>query len=190
MRWDATPDALAYNLYGRPLDLRPPDHYGRCLYHGIRWTGLPLPMVPQPGVLWILQVTAVFRDGEGPMGLGQGCRKREPAAPCQCTLPADVGPCDAAIPRWFHDFTTRQCSEFIWGGCEGNANNFESEAKCESVCEDPCGLPPEPGECEAAIPRWFHDPISGRCEIFIWGGCGGNSNNFVTQEACEARCPG
>jgi hypothetical protein len=84
---------------------------------------------------------------------------------------------------------TGECTGFIWGGCGGNANNFETKEKCQAVCENTCGLAPDAGDCEAAIPRWFHDPISGRCEMFVWGGCGGNSNNFETPEECRATCP-
>ena len=29
---------------------------------------------------------------------------------------------------------TGQCESFDWGCCEGNANNFETQAECESAC--------------------------------------------------------
>jgi hypothetical protein len=59
-------------------------------------------------------------------------------------------------------------------------------AECRTI--DRCLLPPEAGECDAAIPRVYFNARSGRCERFIWGGCGGNENNFDNAEDCEAAC--
>lgn len=42
----------------------------------------------------------------------------------------------------------------------------------------------------AYIPRWGFDAKSGKCIQFIYGGCGGNANNFQTQEECENKCKG
>ncbi|MBW2418550.1 MAG: BPTI/Kunitz domain-containing protein [Deltaproteobacteria bacterium] len=57
-------------------------------------------------------------------------------------------------------------------------------------CPDlsPCDLPVDPGPCRAAIPRWYFDQDSGQCESFIYGGCQGNRNNFVSKAACEGVC--
>jgi hypothetical protein len=51
-----------------------------------------------------------------------------------------------------------------------------------------CSLPAVAGDCDGAIPRFFHNAETGFCESFIYGGCGGNENNFETFEACEAAC--
>uniref|UniRef100_A0A8D2L084 BPTI/Kunitz inhibitor domain-containing protein n=1 Tax=Varanus komodoensis TaxID=61221 RepID=A0A8D2L084_VARKO len=51
-----------------------------------------------------------------------------------------------------------------------------------------CLLPPEPGRCEAYIPRYYYQPATKRCLTFTYGGCGGNANNFKTREECEQRC--
>ena len=44
--------------------------------------------------------------------------------------------------------------------------------------------------CLAAFPRFRFDSCTGKCEFFIWGGCGGNSNDFRTKEECEERYGG
>jgi hypothetical protein len=51
-----------------------------------------------------------------------------------------------------------------------------------------CNLPPESGQCEAYFERWHHDASTGQCALFIYGGCGGNANNFETLAACEEAC--
>lgn len=62
------------------------------------------------------------------------------------------------------------------------------DGECVLVEGDLCDLPPDSGPCAAAFERWSFDAASGACQAFVWGGCGGNENNFETREACEARC--
>lgn len=51
-----------------------------------------------------------------------------------------------------------------------------------------CNLTPEAGSCFAAIPIYVYMANTGKCEEFIYGGCGGNENNFKTKEECENTC--
>nr|P0DQR1.1 RecName: Full=Kunitz-like toxin PcKuz3; AltName: Full=Kunitz-type serine protease inhibitor PcKuz3; AltName: Full=PI-sphenopitoxin-Pc1c; Short=PI-SPTX-Pc1c [Palythoa caribaeorum] len=51
-----------------------------------------------------------------------------------------------------------------------------------------CQQPVKPGLCEAYIPRFFYNTSSKQCEKFIYGGCGGNSNRFLTMKACQDKC--
>lgn len=55
---------------------------------------------------------------------------------------------------------------------------------------DACNAYPDAGNCDAAIERWYHDPATGLCRGFIYGGCGGNDNNYESFEACQKACPG
>uniref|UniRef100_A0AAZ3PDW8 Amyloid beta (A4) precursor-like protein 2 n=1 Tax=Oncorhynchus tshawytscha TaxID=74940 RepID=A0AAZ3PDW8_ONCTS len=52
-----------------------------------------------------------------------------------CTLEAETGPCRASMARWHFDMTTRKCVRFVYGGCAGNRNNFDSEEYCMAVCK-------------------------------------------------------
>ena len=51
-----------------------------------------------------------------------------------CELPSDTGPCRALIPRWFFDTRSGKCQRFTFGGCQGNANNFETLEECINTC--------------------------------------------------------
>ncbi|XP_063744596.1 tissue factor pathway inhibitor a isoform X4 [Eleginops maclovinus] len=51
-----------------------------------------------------------------------------------------------------------------------------------------CALKDEPGPCKAIKDRFFFNVDTGGCELFEYGGCGGNDNNFETSEACEETC--
>ncbi|XP_029432206.1 WAP, Kazal, immunoglobulin, Kunitz and NTR domain-containing protein 1 isoform X1 [Rhinatrema bivittatum] len=54
-----------------------------------------------------------------------------------CALPVVQGPCKSWEPRWSYNHLMKQCHSFIYGGCEGNENNFESRESCEDVCPFP-----------------------------------------------------
>uniref|UniRef100_A0A8C7WRZ5 BPTI/Kunitz inhibitor domain-containing protein n=1 Tax=Oryzias sinensis TaxID=183150 RepID=A0A8C7WRZ5_9TELE len=50
-------------------------------------------------------------------------------------------------------------------------------------------VPSSPADLEAfEDERYFYNFKKGRCEIFIYGGCGGNQNNFKTEQECLRRC--
>uniref|UniRef100_A0A674MZ92 Amyloid beta (A4) precursor-like protein 2 n=1 Tax=Takifugu rubripes TaxID=31033 RepID=A0A674MZ92_TAKRU len=52
-----------------------------------------------------------------------------------CTLEPETGPCRASMPRWHFDVDQKKCVRFIYGGCAGNRNNFDSEEYCMAVCK-------------------------------------------------------
>ncbi|KAH9515022.1 KappaPI-stichotoxin-Shd2a [Bulinus truncatus] len=66
---------------------------------------------------------------------------------------------------------------------------IEVHAKHLGDVQDPiCSLKPDPGFCKALFYRYYYDPSKGKCELFNYGGCRGNANNFESLEACEAAC--
>jgi tissue factor pathway inhibitor len=40
----------------------------------------------------------------------------------------------------------------------------------------------------AAFRRFYYNKVTKKCELFIYGGCRGNSNNFKTIDKCKATC--
>lgn len=56
--------------------------------------------------------------------------------------------------------------------------------------EDKCQLKLESGPCFGLFYRYGYNSANGRCEQFIFGGCGGNANNFETAQECQEQCGG
>jgi hypothetical protein len=51
-----------------------------------------------------------------------------------CSLPPHPGTCDAAFERWYYS-PSGTCERFMFGGCEGNSNNFATEEECFAACQ-------------------------------------------------------
>uniref|UniRef100_A0A8C4GQ16 Amyloid-beta A4 protein n=1 Tax=Dicentrarchus labrax TaxID=13489 RepID=A0A8C4GQ16_DICLA len=58
----------------------------------------------------------------------------------------------------------------------------------EEVVRAVCWARAESGPCHAMLERWYFMPEKGRCAPFLFGGCGGNRNNFDSEEYCLAVC--
>jgi len=69
------------------------------------------------------------------------------------------------------------------GTCKG------TREECEwGDAEDICGQKMEVGPCRGFFQRWYHDSDSMSCKQFTFGGCRGNSNNFLKLEDCRKLC--
>ncbi|XP_012630211.2 kunitz-type protease inhibitor 2 [Microcebus murinus] len=51
-----------------------------------------------------------------------------------CLVSKVVGRCRASIPRWWYNVTDGSCQQFVYGGCRGNANNYQSKEECLKKC--------------------------------------------------------
>eukprot|EP00051_Salpingoeca_urceolata_P017573 m.241086 g.241086 ORF g.241086 m.241086 type:complete len:2387 (+) comp18994_c0_seq2:73-7233(+) len=118
-------------------------------------------------------VVACYDEAEA-CYLDAACRPAYQAYTAAATSPeSDISAKDAVPPLFV---AYRQCYE----RCQ--------ERNYETPYEPVCALPLVVGPCDAAIPRWHYNAETDRCEEFVYGGCGGNENNFATLEACEQRC--
>lgn len=57
-----------------------------------------------------------------------------------------------------------------------------------AVNKEVCHSPVDPGPCTAEQVRYFYDGRAHRCRQFIYGGCGGNGNNFFNEDSCLQTC--
>ncbi|VDM82804.1 unnamed protein product, partial [Strongylus vulgaris] len=52
----------------------------------------------------------------------------------RCTQKLDAGPCMAFFIHYGYDPAKGECVEFVYGGCGGNENNFQTKESCEKAC--------------------------------------------------------
>ncbi|KAM8829140.1 protein AMBP-like [Spinachia spinachia] len=51
-----------------------------------------------------------------------------------------------------------------------------------------CKLAPDTGPCYGLFQRYYYNSSSMSCELFDYGGCSGNQNNFENERECLQRC--
>lgn len=135
-----------------------------------------------------------------------------------CLLPKIHGPCTGYYPVYYYDSDRNTCSQFIYGGCLGNTNRFETIEECQKLCQvdeslrklgrapilhywkfienfffhfpssAPCEQPVEAGKCHGQFERWAYDKEQDTCTRFAYTGCKGNKNHFASEEACSYQC--
>lgn len=52
-----------------------------------------------------------------------------------CRMPREIGDCKEFTERWYYDSSDEECRAFLFGGCNGNANNFDTLDACRSRCQ-------------------------------------------------------
>uniref|UniRef100_A0A131YN68 Pancreatic trypsin inhibitor n=1 Tax=Rhipicephalus appendiculatus TaxID=34631 RepID=A0A131YN68_RHIAP len=67
---------------------------------------------------------------------------------------------------------------------EQNTTKLDNSKKASRQCEKR----PDPGLCRAYQPTWYHDRKHKACKMFIYGGCGGNANQFPSEHKCQQAC--
>ncbi|NXV47661.1 TFPI1 inhibitor, partial [Uria aalge] len=112
-----------------------------------------------------------------------------------CAMKADEGPCKAIHMRYYFNIQSQECEIFEYGGCHGNENNFLTLEECQKKCvvtEKPsfCFHEKDPGVCRGYFSRYFYNKEKKICEVFKYGGCLGNQNNFKNLEECQTTCQG
>ncbi|KAM9296949.1 WAP, Kazal, immunoglobulin, Kunitz and NTR domain-containing protein 2 [Gastrophryne carolinensis] len=111
----------------------------------------------------------------------------------ECLKPPVSDDCGEEQTRWYFDAKKNNCFIFVYGNCNINLNHFETYESCMISCMNGpvtlCNHPSLQGPCKAYEPRWAYDRQLGHCQSFVYGGCGGNENNFESKETCEDMCP-
>ena len=55
-----------------------------------------------------------------------------------CTQEPETGNCRGMFPSWYYAADKNSCDQFIYGGCGGNANRFETGEACAAAAEQFC----------------------------------------------------
>ncbi|XP_026111713.1 BPTI/Kunitz domain-containing protein [Carassius auratus] len=117
----------------------------------------------------------------------------------RCTDPKDVGQGNENRFKFFYDPQKELCVPFLFKGQGGNSNRFNSDEECVKACspkaheiypddDKVCSLPKDEGDCFASIPKYYYDNTEKMCLMFLYRGCNGNGNRFVSREDCQAMC--
>ena len=56
------------------------------------------------------------------------------------------------------------------------------------MTKESCSLPVESGDCDNLLERFYFDIFDAECKPFVYSGCGGNTNNFNSLDACNKLC--
>ncbi|XP_041952469.1 kunitz-type protease inhibitor 1-like [Alosa sapidissima] len=56
--------------------------------------------------------------------------------------------------------------------------------------EGQCLAPKKVGPCRGSFPRWNYNAVTDQCEEFMFGGCKGNRNNYLSEKECTDACKG
>ncbi|KAI1706858.1 thrombospondin type 1 domain-containing protein [Ditylenchus destructor] len=51
-----------------------------------------------------------------------------------CLEEKEAGQCGGTFPRYWFNSVTKRCERFIYTGCKGNRNQFDTEEECKSFC--------------------------------------------------------
>ena len=132
------------------------------------------------------------------------CQAKDPV---RCIVPACFRPSCPAYPKAICMSFCACQSEYYYRGRKVNCYtstptnpcNFKfcgSQGICKvvkgrAVCVSKgavCSLPKVVGPCRGRFPRYFFNSVTQQCELFYYGGCRGNRNNFQRKELCEKTC--
>ncbi|OWF44869.1 boophilin-G2-like [Mizuhopecten yessoensis] len=118
-----------------------------------------------------------------PMALSQ----RVSSLPNRCYREPEPASCKIGRPRYYFNVTTELCEYTRNTRCSGRRPTFFSTA---SQCMQRCGCraDADPGPCDGYSTRFYYNSRYRMCTPFVFGGCGGNFNNFKTFFECQWSC--
>lgn len=102
-------------------------------------------------------------------------------------VPAGLGSCDSSQCATFDD--TPSCCTTPEGPCGLVVFDACVTGPVDAgASSDPCAQPLVMSSCLGGFDSFGYDQTVGACVPFIYGGCGGNDNRFLTLEECRATC--
>nr|XP_054927946.1 papilin-like [Dermacentor andersoni] len=114
--------------------------------------------------------------------------------PPVCLQKPLLGNCGDTHRAWYYDRKLKFCKMFKHGLCGSNGNRFETEGKCQEVCQmfkkprPICSAKPATKLCFNLNTKWYFDEEQDTCLKFDRGWCAKNANGFISQKVCLWRC--
>lgn len=107
-----------------------------------------------------------------------------------CKFPPPTYPCNPEAKKFvFNGFRCQVAKE---PGCYGFTSFKECAQRCHTKMFDECSYKTDTGHARCSNPkqstRYWFDGEAKKCVPFQYKGCGGNSNNYETIEACQQSC--
>ena len=101
-------------------------------------------------------------------------------------VPPSTEAAEAGLTRDTEDQSDED-SDFVW------PMMIPAFLKPDNGPDQVCDLMKDPGPCHPLDParflrRYFYNITTRQCEMFLYGGCGGNHNNFENSSDCETFC--
>ncbi|KAK3550177.1 hypothetical protein QTP86_021209 [Hemibagrus guttatus] len=62
-----------------------------------------------------------------------------PEGDAVCSLKMDPGSCFARQAMYYYDSEEKACRLFLYGGCQGNGNRFDTKEDCDKMCRAKSG---------------------------------------------------
>ncbi|XP_068441861.1 kunitz-type protease inhibitor 2-like [Clinocottus analis] len=148
---------------------------------------------PQDGPLQCLLVSCLHGDRDvcvlGPATRTRVYRRKGPRE--AGAKPQDAGDKKHVVPlmsSWQPlSNLTENRSQDVEPVATASTSAQEKEMSAADFAEH-CGAEPQVGPCRAAFEHWYYNSKTGNCQTFIYGGCRGNKNNYVSKESCVATC--
>ncbi|EFO21902.1 kunitz/Bovine pancreatic trypsin inhibitor domain-containing protein [Loa loa] len=105
----------------------------------------------------------------------------------------EMNPCGNGTPLTDHEGMRIFCGSNGSDDCPNDYFCHKGSSSLTTQCcprqgKNPCEQVLSIGYGDEEIPRWFYDLNSKKCLEFIYGGLGGNENNFLSRESCDEFC--
>ncbi len=91
------------------------------------------------------------------------------------------------MPRLYHLSLAIAFFSYLLISCEKDSETIDP-SPTQSECGNRCSLEPSPGNCYAAITKYYYDQTENECKPFTWGGCGGVVPFETLEEFENCRC--
>lgn len=87
-------------------------------------------------------------------------------------------------------FCLPECEvEELYSGCYVCSCDEENEPFIGNDTPDCIEVKAE-GNCKEAVERYYFNALARECDKFTYSGCGGNNNNFKSEDECREKCIG